>query len=65
VADDPTVTDFLVDQARASEHVTALVRLLLQKGVITGPEYTSALQEVVAARLLEEEPDATHILDRP
>jgi hypothetical protein len=50
---DESVTDFLVDQARTSEHVTALVLLLVKKGVITGPEYADALQTVVSARLLD------------
>jgi len=34
--------------------VTALILLLVKKGLITGPEYEAALQEAVAARLLEE-----------
>jgi hypothetical protein len=47
------VTDFLVDQARASEHVTTLVLLLIKKGLITGPEYETALQTAVSARVLD------------
>ena len=50
---DPTLTDFLVDQARVSEHVTALILLLVKKGLIAGPEYEAALQEVVSARVLD------------
>jgi hypothetical protein len=34
--------------------VTALVRRLLEKGVITGPEYEGALQTVASARMLDE-----------
>ena len=52
MADRQDVTDFLVDHARVSEHVTALIRLLLQKGVITAAEYAAGLQ---AARV-ENEP---------
>jgi hypothetical protein len=52
--DDQSVTDFLVDQARVSEHETALVLLLVKKGIITGPESEAALQDVVAARPLQE-----------
>jgi hypothetical protein len=63
--DDQSVTDFLVDQARVSEHVTALILLLVQKGVITAPEYASALQDVVAARLLEVETGGTKPSDEP
>lgn len=51
--DDHTLTDFLVDQARVNEHVTALILLLVKKGIMTGPEYEAALQRVVSARLLE------------
>jgi hypothetical protein len=49
MADRFDLTDFLVDQARISEHVTALVLLLVKKGLITGPEYETSLQEVVSA----------------
>jgi hypothetical protein len=51
--DDRSVTDFLVDQARGSEHVTTLVLLLIKKGLITGPEYEAALQTAVSARVLD------------
>ena len=50
---DPTLTDLLVDQACASEPVTALILLLVKKGPHHRPEYEAALQEVVSARLLE------------
>ena len=49
---DQTVTDFLVDQALVSEHVTALIVVLVKKGLLTGPEYEATLQRVVSARLL-------------
>ena len=50
--DDQTLTDLLVDQARVSEHVTALILLLIQIGIITGPEYEAVLQRVVSARFV-------------
>lgn len=63
--DDQSVTDFLVDHARVSEHVTALIVLLVRKGIITGAECASALQEVVAANLLEGETGGTNLLNEP
>jgi hypothetical protein len=36
------MTDFLVDQAPASEHVTALIVLLVKMGLVSGPEYEAA-----------------------
>ena len=53
MADGQEVTDFVVDRASVTEHVTALIVLLVKKGVITGPEYSDALQTVVSARLLD------------
>jgi hypothetical protein len=41
VPDEQSLTDFLVDHARVSEHVTALILLLVKKGLITGPERSS------------------------
>ena len=53
MADGQDLTDFVVDQARATEHLTALVLLLVKKGIITGPEYADSLQTVVSARILD------------
>jgi hypothetical protein len=54
MADGQDLTDFVVDHARATEHLTALVMLLVKKGIITGPEYAEALQTVVSSRMLDE-----------